>query len=83
MSWMKSIACLEPIFARVFTSTYLVNLSAAMRRWVKPSGAFLKGPRRSRRHMAKCQVMGIICSSWAQAWICLAKYWHPLHDLTI
>jgi hypothetical protein len=24
-----------------------------------------------------------VWSSWASAWICLTKYWHPLRDLTI
>jgi hypothetical protein len=42
--WIKSMACLEPILARGFASTHLVNLSIAMSRWVKPLGAFLKGP---------------------------------------
>jgi hypothetical protein len=46
MSWMKSTACLEEILARGFTSTHLVNLLITTSRWVKPSGAFLKRPRR-------------------------------------
>jgi hypothetical protein len=60
MSWMKSVAWLEPILARSFALIHLVNLSTAMSRWVKPSGAFLKGPRRSRPHTVKSQVMGIV-----------------------
>jgi hypothetical protein len=53
MSWMKSTACLEPILARCFASIHLVNLSTAMSKWVKPPGAFLKGPKRSRSHTVK------------------------------
>jgi hypothetical protein len=67
MSWLKSMACLEPILARGFALTHLVNLSTVMSRWVKPPGAFLKGPRRSRPHTVKGQVMGIVWSSWAEA----------------
>jgi hypothetical protein len=83
MSWMKFTACLEPILARGFASIHLVNLSTVTSRWVKPLGTFLKGPRRSKSHMANGHVMGIIWSSWAGAWICLVKYWHPLQDLMI
>jgi hypothetical protein len=67
MSWMKSMACLEPILARGFTSIHLVDLSTARSRWVKPLGAFLKGPKMSRSHTANDQVMGIAWSSWAGA----------------
>jgi hypothetical protein len=63
MSWMKSTTCLEPILARGFASTHLVNLSTAMSRWVKPPGAFLKGPKRTRPHTVKGQVMGTVFSS--------------------
>jgi hypothetical protein len=63
MSWMKSTACLELILARGFASTHLVNLPTAMSRWIKPPDAFLKGPRRSRPHTAKCQAMGIVWTS--------------------
>jgi hypothetical protein len=65
MFWMKSTACLEPILARGFASTYLVNLSTMMSRWVKPPGAFRKGPRRSKPHTANDQVLGIVWSTWA------------------
>jgi hypothetical protein len=67
ISWMKSMAYLEPILSRGFASIHLVNLSIAMNRWVKPPGAFLKGPRRSRPHTVNDQVMGIAWSSWARA----------------
>jgi hypothetical protein len=83
MSWMKLTAWLEPIFTRGFASIHLVNLSTATSRWVKPPGAFLKGPRRSRSHTANGYIMGIVWSSWVGAWICLMKYCHPLQDLTI
>jgi hypothetical protein len=45
MSRMKSMTCLEPILARDFALTYLVNLSTMTSKWVKPPGAFLKGPK--------------------------------------
>jgi hypothetical protein len=48
MSWLKFTACLELIFARGLASIHLVNLSSVTSRWVKPPGAFLKGPKRSR-----------------------------------
>jgi hypothetical protein len=67
MSWMKSTVCLEPILVRDFASIHLVNLSTVTSRRVKPSGAFLKGPRRSRLHMANDQVMGIVWSSSVRA----------------
>jgi hypothetical protein len=28
--------------------------------------------------MVKGHVIGMVSSPWAGAWICLAKYWHPL-----
>jgi hypothetical protein len=36
MSWMTFTAYLEPILAKGFASTHLVNLSTVMSRWVKP-----------------------------------------------
>jgi hypothetical protein len=39
------------------------NLSTAMRRWVKPSGAFRSGPTMSRFQTAKGHVMGIVCNA--------------------
>jgi hypothetical protein len=80
---MKFMACLEPILARGLASIHLVNLSTVMSRWIKPLGAFLKGPRRSMPHTTNDHVMGIVWSSWAIACICLVKYWHPLQDLMI
>jgi hypothetical protein len=77
MSCMKFTTYLDPILARFFALIHLVNLLTALSRWVKPSSAFLKGPRRSRPHTTNYHVMGIVWSSWARAWICLAKYWHP------
>jgi hypothetical protein len=60
MSWMKFTTCLEPILARGLTLIHLVNLSTATSRWVKHPGTFLKGPKRSRPHMANDHVMGIV-----------------------
>jgi hypothetical protein len=60
MSWTKFTACLEPILARGLASIYLVNLSIMMSRWVKPLGAFLNGPKKSRTHMTNIHVMGMV-----------------------
>jgi hypothetical protein len=60
LSWMKSMACLELILARAFSSTHLVNLSTAMSRWVKAPGFFFRGPKRSKPHTANGQGMGIV-----------------------
>jgi hypothetical protein len=43
------------------TSVHLENLSMATSRCLKPPGAFYKGPTRSRPHIAKDQVIGIVC----------------------
>jgi hypothetical protein len=83
MSWMKLTACLDPILSRGLASIHLVNLSIATNMWVKPPGAFLKTPKWSRPHMANDHVTGMVWSSWVRAWICLAKYRHPLQDLMI
>jgi hypothetical protein len=64
-------------------SIHLVNLFTPTSKWVKPPSAFLKGLKISKPHTAKGHVMGIVWSSWAGVWTCLAKYWHPLQDLTI
>jgi hypothetical protein len=77
MSWTKITTYLELIFARGLALIHLVNLSIATSRWVKPPGTFLKGPKRSRPHMANGHVTEIVWSSWAGAWIFLTKYWHP------
>jgi hypothetical protein len=69
----KFTACLEPILVRGLTSTHLVSLSTVTSRWVKPPGAFLKGPKRSRPHTANNHVMGMFWSSWVRAWIYLVK----------
>jgi hypothetical protein len=83
MFWIRLTACLELILAKGLASIHLVNLLTSTSRWVKPPGAFLKGPKRSRPHTTKEHVMGIVWSSWAGVWICHAKYWYPLQDLTI
>jgi hypothetical protein len=83
MSWTKLITYLELILARGLALINLANLSTVTSRWVKPSDALLKGPKISRHHMAKGHMMGMVWSSWAGTWICLAKYWHHLQDLTI
>jgi hypothetical protein len=47
------------------TSTHLENLSMATSRWVKPPGAFRKGPTMSSPHMSKGHVTGMVCRTCA------------------
>jgi hypothetical protein len=60
ISWIKLTACLELILARGLASIHLVNLSPVTSRWVKPLGAFLKGPKRSRPHTGNGHVAGMV-----------------------
>jgi hypothetical protein len=39
----------------------LENLSIATNKWVKPPGAFLRGPTMSSPHTANGHVMGMVC----------------------
>jgi hypothetical protein len=63
--WMifvkNATACSDLMLAKGRTSIHLKNLSMATSRCVKPSGAFCKGPTRSRPHTTKGQVIGIVC----------------------
>jgi hypothetical protein len=63
--WMMLVknatACSDLMLFRGRTSIHLENLSIATSRCVKPSGAFCKGPMRSRPQTANGQVMGIVC----------------------
>jgi hypothetical protein len=65
---------LGAIIARGLALIHLVNLSITTSRWVKPSNAFLKGPKRSKPHKVNDHVMGMVWSFWVGAWICLMKY---------
>jgi hypothetical protein len=62
--WMMLVknatACSNLMLFRGRTSIHLENLSIATSRCVKPPGAFLKGPTRSRPHTTNGQVMGIV-----------------------
>jgi hypothetical protein len=62
--WMMFVknatACSDLMLVRGQTSIHLENLSMATSRCEKPSGAFCKGPMRSRPHTANGQVMGIV-----------------------
>jgi hypothetical protein len=73
MSCKKLTACLEPILARGLALIHLVNLSITTHGWVKPPRAFLKGPKRSRPHIAKSHITRMVWRSWAGAWIYLTK----------
>jgi hypothetical protein len=57
----NTTACSDPMLVKGQTSIHLENLSMAISRCLKPSGAFCKGPTRSRPHTANDQVMGIVC----------------------
>jgi hypothetical protein len=63
--WMMLVknatACSDLMLVRGRTSIHLENLSMATSRCEKPTGAFYKGPTRSRPHTANAQVMGIVC----------------------
>jgi len=63
--WMISVkngtACLTLILVMGQTSIHVKNLWIATSKWVKPPGAFCRGPTRSRPQTAKGQVMGIVC----------------------
>jgi hypothetical protein len=50
-------------FVTGMTSTHLVNLSMATRRWVFLQGDMLKGPTISSPQTAKGQVKGIVLNS--------------------
>jgi hypothetical protein len=58
-------ACSALRFVMGRTSTHLENLSMATNRWVKPPGAFRKGPTMSSPHMAKGHVIGMVCRTCA------------------
>jgi hypothetical protein len=63
--WMifvkNATACSDPMLVKGQTSIHLENLSMATSRYLKPPGAFCKGPTRSRPHTANVQEMGIVC----------------------
>jgi hypothetical protein len=63
--WMifvkNAIACSDLMLVKVQTLIHLENLSMATSRCVKPTGAFCKGPTRSRPHTANDQVICIVC----------------------
>src|SRR3954467_15546616 len=51
MSSRRNLVAVFPSHFRTgLASTHFVNLSTATRRWVKPEGAFLKGPTMSMPH---------------------------------
>jgi hypothetical protein len=48
--------------AAYFTLIHFVNLSTAMKMYLNPALAFLKGPTKSSPHVEKGQVIGMVCS---------------------
>jgi hypothetical protein len=61
MSVKNVTTCYTLRFMMGRTSTLLENLSMATSRWVKPLGAFHKGPTMSSPHTAKGHVTGMVC----------------------
>jgi hypothetical protein len=60
MSVKNVTACSVLRFVMGRTSTHLENLSMTTSRWVKPSGAFRKGPMISSPHTVKGHVTGMV-----------------------
>src|SRR3954464_15784033 len=84
MSSRRNLVAVFPSHFRTgLASTHFVNLSTATSRWVKPEGAFLKGPTMSIPHTANDQVMGIVMSAELGTWVWLAYLWHPAHRWTM
>jgi hypothetical protein len=65
MSYRKLTACLELILARGLASIHIVNMLTMTSKCMNPSGAVLKGPKRSKPQTAKGHVTGILWRSWA------------------
>jgi hypothetical protein len=61
MSVKNVTACSALRFVMGRTSTHLENLLIATNKWVKPPGAFYKGPTMSNPHTANNHVMGMVC----------------------
>src|SRR5215216_4186763 len=84
MSSRRNLVAVFPSHLRTgLASTHFVNFSTATRRWVKPEGAFLKGPTMSMPHTANSQVMGIVLSAELGTCVWLAYFWHPTHRWTM
>jgi hypothetical protein len=62
ISVMNSTAPAAVIGVVGFTSIGFMNLSTATKMCVNPPLAFLNGPTRSRPHVEKGQVIGMVCS---------------------
>ena len=61
ISVKNNTACSDLILPMGRASIYFENLSIATSKWVKPPGAFCKGPTRSNPHTVNGHVMGIVC----------------------
>jgi hypothetical protein len=71
---LKNLMVDEPsCFLIGFASIYLVNLSTATSRCVKPPGAVLNGPTMSRPQTANGQVSGMVFRAAAGVCRCLEK----------
>ena len=76
---MKLTALSDEIIVIGLNSIHFVNLSTAIKMWVNPAGAVVKGPIKSRLQQEKGQDEGIVIRSWVGMWACFPKNWHPLH----
>ena len=65
------------------TSTHLMNLSMATRRWSNPPGAFLNSLTMLWHQTVKGQVMWIVWSAYTGRWFYVVLYWNPLYILTM
>ena len=74
--WMISMknntACLDLIRLIGRASIQLENLFIATSRWVKPLGAFYRGPTMLSPHTANGHVMGMVCRARAGRCVCQA-----------
>ena len=61
MSVKNDTACSDLRLVMGRTSIHFENLSMATSMWVKPPGAFRKGPTMSNPHTAKGHVTGMVC----------------------
>ena len=68
----KARVCVDLIVVIGLASIHFVNLSMATSKWVKPPGAFFKGPTMSSPQTANGHVMEIVCRARTGMWDCRA-----------
>jgi hypothetical protein len=75
MSEMKSTTLSGMSLVISLYSIHLVNLSIATNTWVKPPGAVVNGPIKSRLQQANDHDVDMVIRLWAGMWGCLPKKW--------